>query len=159
MSRKRKKPDGSQPIINAKARHKYFVGDKYEAGLVLCGTEVKSIRSGNVQISESFAKFIKDELFLFNAHVAEYQFGGEDNHEPQRSRKLLMSRRELDRLKMEVEAGGKTLVPLRLYFKGALIKIEIGVCTGKNMRDKRQDLKRRVANREAEQALKELRQR
>ena len=127
--------------------------------MVLCGTEVKSIRSGNVQISESFAKFVKNELFLFNAHVAEYQFGGEDNHEPQRARKLLMSRRELNRLKMEVEAGGKTLVPLRLYFKGALIKVEIGVCTGKNLRDKRQDLKKRVAHREAEQALKELRQR
>ncbi len=159
MSRKRKDAGGSKFILNTKARRKYFVGDKHEAGLVLCGTEVKSIRSGNVQISESFARFVKNELFMFNAHIAEYEFGGEQNHEPQRRRKLLLSRRELSRLKIEVEAGGKTIVPLKLYFKGSLVKVQIGVCTGKYNRDKRQDLKKRVAQREAEQALKNYRQR
>jgi len=154
VSKKRKDAGGPTSVHNAKARHKYFVGDKYEAGVVLCGTEVKSIRAGNVQITQAFARFVKDELFLFNAHIAEYEFGGEENHEPQHPRKLLLKRRELGRLKSEVEAGGKTLVPLRLYFKGSLVKVEIGVCTGKKLHDKRDDLKKRAAEREAEQALK-----
>ena len=130
------------------------MGDKYEAGIALRGTEVKSIRAGNAQISESYAKFFKDELFLCNAYVSEYEFGGEENHSPQRPRKLLLKRRELAKLKTEVEAAGKTIVPLRLYFKNALIKCELAVGAGKNQRDKRQDLKKRVAQREADQALK-----
>jgi|TARA_B100001057_G_scaffold366358_1_gene369651 SsrA-binding protein len=130
------------------------LGEKFEAGIVLTGTEVKSIRAGNAQISESFARFVKDELFLFNVHIAEYEHGGEENHPPQRSRKLLLKRRELSKLKAEVEAAGKSLVPLRIYFKDALIKCQIAVGTGKNHRDKRQDLKKRVAQREADQALK-----
>lgn len=156
MSGKKKDAGGPPSVVNAKARHKYFVGDKLEAGVALLGTEVKSARGGGVQISEAFAKFVKNELFLFNAHFSEYAFGGEDNHEPRRPRKLLLKRRELERLKMEVEAAGKTLVPLRLYFKNALVKVELGVCSGKNARDKRQDLKKREADREAAQALKDL---
>ena len=136
------------------ARHKFLIGDKYEAGIVLSGTEVKSIRSGNAQISESFARIIKEELFLFNAHIAEYEFGGDQNHETQRPRKLLLKKKEIERIRAEIEAAGKTIVPIRLYFKDALIKCELAVGTGKNQRDKRQDLKKRVANREAEQALK-----
>jgi len=154
VSSKRKKQDSLPVLTNSKARHKYLLGEKFEAGLVLTGTEVKSIRSGNAQISESFARFVKEELFLFNAHVAEYEHGGEDNHPPQRPRKLLLKRRELSKLKAEVEAAGKALVPLRMYFKDALIKCQIAVGTGKNQRDKRQDLKKRVAQREADQALK-----
>jgi SsrA-binding protein len=151
-----KKKSGSQlPLItNSKARHKYALGDKYEAGIELRGTEVKSIRSGNAQISESFARIVKEELFLFNAHIAEYEFGGDQNHETQRPRKLLLKRKEIERLRIEIEAAGKAIVPLRLYFKEALVKCELAVGTGKNHRDKRQDLKKRVANREAEQALK-----
>ena len=122
-------------VRNPKARHKYFITDKYEAGLVLKGTEVKSIRNGKAQIGQAFAKIVKSELFLFNAHVSEYEFGGEENHEPSRPRKLLLSRRELNRLKAEVEAGGKTIVPLRIYFKRALVKVEIGVGTGKKLQD------------------------
>ncbi|MBN37183.1 MAG: SsrA-binding protein [Opitutae bacterium] len=145
----------SLPVLtNSKARHKFLLGEKFEAGIVLTGTEVKSIRAGNAQISESFARFVKDELFLFNVHIAEYEHGGEENHPPQRSRKLLLKRRELSKLKAEVEAAGKSLVPLRIYFKDALIKCQIAVGTGKNHRDKRQDLKKRVAQREADQALK-----
>ena len=159
MTGKKKDKGGPTSVHNAKARHKYFVGDKYEAGIALCGTEVKSIRAGNVQITQAFARFVKDELFLFNAHVAEYEFGGDGNHEPQRPRKLLLKRRELGRLKSEVEAGGKALVPLRLYFKGSLVKVEIGVCTGKKLNDKREDLKKRSAQREAEQALKSYQRR
>ena len=118
------------------------------------GTEVKSLRKGNAQISESFARFIKNELFLFNAHISEYEFGGEQNHEPQRPRKLLLKLKELERLKAEIEAAGKTIIPLKLYFKNALVKCEIALGTGKNQRDKRQDLKKKVAQREADQALK-----
>ena len=123
-------------------------------GIELQGTEVKSIRNGKAQISESFAKFIKDQLFLFNAYIDEYAFGNENNHEPTRARKLLLNRRELNRLQVAVEASGKTIVPLKLFFKGALIKCELALGTGKNQRDKRQDLKKRVAKREAEQAMK-----
>jgi SsrA-binding protein len=151
----KKKPGFHLPhITNSKARHKFALGDKYEAGIELRGTEVKSIRSGNAQISESFARIVKEELFLFNAHIAEYEFGGDQNHETQRPRKLLLKRKEIERLRIEIEAAGKAIVPLRLYFKEALVKCELAVGTGKNHRDKRQDLKKRVANREAEQALK-----
>ena len=146
-------------IRNPKARHRYFITDKYEAGIVLLGTEVKSFRAGQVQIGQSFAKFIKNELFLFNAHVSEYEFGGDENHEPRRPRKLLLKRRELNRLKIAIEAGGKAIVPLRVYFKGALVKVQLGLGTGKKLKDKRQDLKKRTAQREAEQALKSYQKR
>ena len=154
MSKHRNGTNGPPSVNNAKARHKYFIGDKFEAGISLRGTEVKSLRAGRAQISESFGRFVKDELFLFNAHIAEYEFGGSDNHEPARLRKLLLHRRELVRLKVEVEAGGKSIIPLRMYFKGSLVKLEIGVCTGKKLHDKREDLKKRSAERETEQALK-----
>ncbi len=131
-----------------------MLGDKIIAGIELQGTEVKSIRNGKAQISESFARFKNGELFLFNCFVDEYPFGNENNHEPTRPRKLLLNRRELDRLRAAVEASGKTIVPLRMFFKGALIKCEIALGMGKNQRDKRQDLKKRVAQREAEQAMK-----
>lgn len=154
MSANRKKKEDLPFVSNSKARHKYTLGEKYEAGVVLSGTEVKSIRAGNVQISESFARMIKNELFLFNVHISEYEHGGDENHSPQRPRKLLLKRKELEKLRTEIEAGGKTVVPLKLYFKEALIKCEVCLCTGKNLRDKRQDLKKRVADREADQALK-----
>ena len=154
MSAKKKLGNQLPHITNSKARHKFILGDKYEAGIELRGTEVKSIRSGNAQISESFARIVKEELFLFNAHIAEYEFGGDQNHETQRPRKLLLKRKEIERLRIEIEAAGKAIVPLRLYFKEALVKCELAVGTGKNHRDKRQDLKKRVANQEAEQALK-----
>jgi len=154
MPKKAKGYSGNPVITNSKARHKFSLGDKYEAGLVLLGTEVKSIRLGNAQVNESYARFIKNELFLFNTHIAEYEYGGEQNHEPQRPRKLLVKSKEIERLRAEVEASGKTIVPLRLYFKNALIKCELAVGVGKNQRDKRQDLKKKVANREADQALK-----
>ena len=98
-------------LTNSKAKHKFALGDRYEAGIVLSGTEVKSIRAGKAQISESYAKISKNELFLCNAHIAEYEFGGEENHSPQQPRKLLLKRRELDRLKNEIEAAGKQSFP------------------------------------------------
>ena len=148
------KPDSLPSYNNSKAKHKFLLGEKVIAGVELKGTEVKSIRNGKAQIAESFARFVKDQLFLFNAYVEEYPFGNEHNHEPTRPRKLLLHRRELDRLRAAVEASGKTIVPLRLFFNEALIKCELALGTGKNHRDKRQDLKKRVAQREAEQAMK-----
>tara|TARA_Y100001934_G_scaffold262536_1_gene337126 strand:+ start:857 stop:1336 length:480 start_codon:yes stop_codon:yes gene_type:complete len=159
VSAKDKDSGRIQAVRNPKARHKYLITDKYEAGIVLLGTEVKSFRAGQVQIGQSFARFVKNELFLFNAHVSEYEFGGEENHDPSRPRKLLLNRRELSRLKVAIEAGGKTIVPLRAYFKGALVKVQLGVGTGKKLKDKRQDLKKRTAQREAEQALKSYQKR
>ena len=141
-------------ITNTKAKHKYILEDKFEAGIALSGTEVKSIRAGSVQITESFARFVKEELFLFNAHISEYEFGGEQNHDVQRPRKLLLKKKELERLKVQIEAAGKTIVPIKLYFKHSLIKCQIALGTGKNARDKRKEQKKKVAQREAEQALK-----
>ena len=140
--------------LDQSSKAQICIREKYEAGIVLSGTEVKSIRAGKAQISESYAKIIKEELFLCNAHIAEYEYGGEENHLPQQPRKLLLKHRELNRLKNDVEAAGKTIVPTKLYFKGSLIKCELAVGVGKNHRDKRQDLKKRVAQREADQALK-----
>jgi|TARA_A100001015_G_scaffold319685_1_gene443382 SsrA-binding protein len=154
MSAKKNSGQNHPQITNSKARHKFVLGEKYEAGICLVGTEVKSVRAGNAQISESFARIVKKELYLYNAHISEYEFGGEQNHEPQRPRKLLLKKKEVERLRAEIEAAGKTIVPTRLYFKDALIKCELAVGTGKNQRDKRQDLKKKVAYREAEQALK-----
>jgi SsrA-binding protein len=154
MGTKKKSSDSLPSFSNSKARHKFLLGDKFIAGVELRGTEVKSIRNGKAQISESFARFTKDELYLYNAYVDEYPFGNENNHEPTRPRKLLLHKREINRLQSAVEASGKTIVPLKLFFKGALIKCELALGTGKNQRDKRQDLKKRVAQREAEQAMK-----
>jgi len=154
MAGKKKIADRLPSFSNSKARHKFLLGDKMVAGIELQGTEVKSIRNGKAQISESFARFDKDQLYLYNAYIDEYIFGNENNHEPTRPRKLLLNRRELDRLKAAVEASGKTIVPLKLFFKGALIRCELALGTGKNQRDKRQDLKKRVAQREADQAMK-----
>ena len=154
MAKKKNSSNDLPVLTNSKARHKFILTDKYEAGIVLCGTEVKSIRLGAAQITESYARFIKDELFLFNAHISEYEFGGEDNHPTQQPRKLLLKRRELERLRVEVEAAGKSIIPIKLYFKNSLIKCEIALGTGKNIRDKRDDLKKKVSQREADQALK-----
>jgi len=146
MAGKKKIADRLPSFSNSKARHKFLLGDKMVAGIELQGTEVKSIRNGKASN--------KDQLYLYNAYIDEYIFGNENNHEPTRPRKLLLNRRELDRLKAAVEASGKTIVPLKLFFKGALIKCELALGTGKNQRDKRQDLKKRVAQREADQAMK-----
>ena len=154
MGGKSKSSETLPSFTNSKARHKFLLGDKFEAGIELRGSEVKSIRNGKAQISESFARFVKDELFLCNSYIDEYSFSNENNHEPTRPRKLLLNRRELNRLQSAVEASGKTIVPLRIFFKNSLIKCELALGTGKNQRDKRQDLKKRVAQREAEQALK-----
>ncbi len=153
--KKKKKPLGE--VRNAKARRDYLVEDEFEAGIVLTGTEVKSIRAGMAQLADGHCRFHKNELFIYGLHIDEYAFGNMNNHIPRRERKLLMKRREITRLQRAVEAGGKTLIPLRLYFKEALVKVEIGLCVGKKLFDKREDLKKRAIMRDVDQEMKQYR--
>lgn len=135
---------------NRRAERDYYVRDEYEAGVELRGSEVKSIREGRVELSDAYATFQDDELYLVNAHVAPYSHGSHDNHRPERPRKLLLHRSELERLRGEVQQSGYTLIPLELYVSGSLIKVRLGVCEGKKQHDKRQDIKKREHEREIE---------
>jgi len=140
--------------VNRKARHDYNILDTYEVGLVLKGTEVKSIREGKVSLRESFAQFENNELYLMNMHISPYAFGNIFNVEPKRKRKLLLHKREIDRLKRQVQEKGLTLVPLRIYFKRGHAKIELALAKGKKLYDKRRTLAEKDAQREVERELK-----
>ena len=132
---------------NKRAYFEFHILEKHEAGIELKGTEVKSIREGSVNLAESYARAQDGELFLVNCHIPEYKAGGWMNHDPRRPRKLLLHRKELDRLVGKIELKGLTLVPLRLYFNArGLAKVEIGVAKGKQLHDKRTDLKKREAD-------------
>jgi SsrA-binding protein len=134
---------------NKRAYFEYEILEKQEVGIELRGTEVKSIREGNVNLAESHARVVGDELFLVNCHIPEYKPGGWTNHDPRRQRKLLLHRRELDRLIGKIELKGLTIIPLRLYFNArGFVKIEIGLARGKKLHDKRADMKRQDADRE-----------
>ena len=139
---------------NKKARHDYNIGDRVEAGLVLTGTEVKSLRAGRANLRDSYAAMEKGELFLIGAHVSPYEQGNIFNHDPLRSRKLLLHARELRRLYGKVQVAGYTLVPTKLYFKDGRVKVEIGLAKGKTTYDKRQTLAKKEAQREMERAFK-----
>lgn len=154
MCAKKKSTDHQREVRNAKAHHNYFVGEKFEAGIVLQGTEVKAIREGNAQISESFCRIEKGQVWLYNSHIGEYFYGNFQNHPPRRKRKLLLHRREINKLIGAVDAGGKSLIPLRIYLKNGLIKIEIALCTGKKLHDKRETLKKKITMREAERDMR-----
>ncbi len=139
---------------NKKARHDYSIGDVYEAGLVLTGTEVKTLRAGRATLLDAYATVDENgEAWLINAHIPEYEFGTWRNHSARRTRKLLLNRKEINKLARELEGPGRTLVPLQLYFKDGYAKVEIGVATGKKDWDKRRDIAERDAKREAERAL------
>ena len=139
MCAKNQKSDRQQrEIRNGKATHNYFVDERFEAGIVLQGTEVKALREGNAQLGESFCRIEKGQVWVYNSHIGEYRFGNFQNHPPRRKRKLLLHRREINKLIGAVEAGGKSLIPIRLYFKEALVKVEIALCTGKKQHDKRE---------------------
>lgn len=140
-------------IRNAKAGRDYALGERYEAGIVLRGTEVKSIRAGKAQLADAFGRIEKGEVFLYNLHISEYEFGNINNHTPKRARKLLLKEREIRKIKEAIEAGGKALVPVRLYFKQALVKVELAIGTGKRDYDKREDLKKRASDREVARVL------
>ncbi len=137
---------------NRKAYHNYFVDEEFEAGMVLLGTEVKSLREAKVQLTDAYARFQGDELYLVNAHINAYSHGTHENHEPERMRKLLMHRRELNKLKTKVEQSGFTLIPLALFFKGSHVKCVIGLCRGKKLFDKREVNRNRDAAREMARA-------
>jgi len=140
--------------LNRKAYHDYDIQQSVEAGLVLTGTEIKSIRAGKVNIRDAYAHPQGDELWLYNAHIAQYEAGNRYNHEPTRPRKLLLHRRQIDELSGKVTQKGFTLVPLKLYLKNGVAKVELWLAKGRKLYDKRQSLARRQAEREMERALK-----
>ena len=135
---------------NRRARYDYEILEQYEAGIVLSGTEIKAIREGRVNIGQAFARFVDNEIWLLNAHIAEYSAGNLANHEPTRNRKLLLKTRQISNIRQELKSTGLTLIPLRLYLKGHLAKIEIALCRGKRQYDKRQTLIRKTQDREIE---------
>lgn len=139
---------------NKKAYHEYYIDETFEAGIVLTGTEVKSIRAGKVNLKESFCRLIGGELFINNMNISPYDFGNRENHDPTRVRKLLLHHAEIDKLIRLTEQKGMAMVPTKLYFKRNYVKLEIGVGRGKNMQDKRQSLKSKEADREMAKALK-----
>ena len=140
---------------NKKAYHEYFVDEVFEAGLVLQGTEVKSIRMGQVSIKEAYCRIRNGEVFVDNMNVSPYEQGNRENHEPLRARKLLLHSYEIEKLSKKVAEKGLTLVPTKLYFTGGKVKLEIGVCRGKKLYDKRETLKRNQADREANRAMRD----
>lgn len=142
-------------VNNRAAFHEYHILDKYEAGIVLQGTEVKSVMSGRIQLKESYVAVRDGEIWLFNAHISPYSHGNRENHEPLRMRKLLLHKREIERLEKEVMQKGMTLVVTRIYLKNGRIKFEIGVAKGKKLFDKREDLKSRAIEKETRAQLKE----
>ena len=139
---------------NRKARRDYFIVDEYEAGLMLKGTEVKSLRQGRANLKDSYARIKNGEVFVYQLHIAPYPFAYYDNHDPLRPRKLLLHKHEIKRLYSKVNEKGHTLVPLRLYFKNGKVKIVIAVAKGKRKYDKREAIKRRDQQRDLDREIK-----
>jgi SsrA-binding protein len=142
---------------NRRARHEYTIEDTVEAGLVLTGTEVKSLRAGRATLTDGFGQITDSEAWLHGVHIPEYTQGTWTNHEPRRTRKLLLHRKEIDRLASSIRERGLTLVPLSLYFRDGKVKIELGLARGKHTYDKRRDLAKRDAAREVERELRRRR--
>ena len=128
-------------VLNRKASHEYFIKDTYETGIELFGTEIKSIRKGNININDSYARVKNNEIFVINMYVAKYEEGNIFNHDERRERKLLLHKNEILKIAHNIETNRYTLVPLKLYFKGNKAKIELGICQGKKLYDKREALK------------------
>ncbi len=149
------KEKGSRLIANnKKAYHDYFIEEKYEAGIALHGTEVKSLRLGKCSIKESFIRIEQDEVFIYGMHISPYEKGNIFNKDPLRVRKLLMHRFEIRKLQAKIAEKGYTLVPLQVYFKNSLVKVEIGLARGKKLYDKRQDIAKKDQRREAQREFK-----
>ena len=150
------KAESGEKLIasNKKAYHDYHVLQKMEAGLELQGTEVKALRDGKANLKDAYVIFKNGEAFLFGAHISPYSHGNRENHDPERTRKLLLHRREIEKLFVQTTEKGLTVVPLRLYFRGSRVKAEIAVVRGKKQFDKRETEKKREADREAAQAVK-----
>ena len=139
---------------NKKAYHDFFVDETYEAGVELYGTEVKSIRQGHCSVKEAFIRADKGELFVMGMHINPYEKGNIFNKDPLRTRKLLMHRSEINKLMGKVTEKGYTLIPLQVYFKGSLVKVQVGLCRGKKLYDKREDLAKKTQRRELERDFK-----
>lgn len=140
---------------NKKAYHDYFILDQYEAGIELCGTEVKSLRQGRVNLKDSWCSVVDGELLINGMHISSYEQGNIFNKDPMRVRKLLMHKKEILHLYGKVKQDGCSLIPLSLYFKGSKVKVKVGLCKGKKLYDKRNDMAKRDAARNIERALKE----
>jgi SsrA-binding protein len=152
------RPAGEKLIVdNRRARHEYHLTDKVEAGLVLAGTEVKALRDGKATLQQAYAEVRDGEAWLHGLHIPEYGHGNRANHDPDRPRKLLLHRREIDRLYGQVREKGFTLVPTRLYFRDGRVKVEIALARGKELRDKRRAVADRDARRQIERELKSRR--
>jgi len=141
--------------VNRKARRDYQVLETFEAGIALRGTEVKSLRAGRANLKDSYAKVMNGEVFLLGAHISEYEQGNRNNHIPKRDRKLLLHKRQIMRLNVKISERGLTLVPLKMYFKRGKAKVELGLARGRRLPGKREELRRRVMDREMEKALKD----
>ena len=139
---------------NRKAYHNYHIGENVEAGLVLTGSEIKSVRSGRVSLGDAYVRPERGELWLLNAHIARYEASSYLSHEPKRPRKLLMHRKEINNLTSKISEKGLTLVPTRLYLKGSLAKVEVALAKGKKLHDKRESISRREVERELARATK-----
>lgn len=140
---------------NRKARFNYTVEDTLECGIELQGTEVKSMRGGKFSFTDSYARVMNGELILYGFHISPYEFGNIYNHEPLRERRLLAHKQEIKRLQRRVDERGYTLVPLKVYFKGGMVKVLIGICKGKQTQDKRQSIKNRDLKRDAEREMRD----
>lgn len=141
---------------NKKAYHDYFIEDKYEAGISLAGTEVKSLRMGRCSVKEAFIRIEKGGVYVYNMHIAAYEKGNIFNKDPLRVRKLLLHKREIRKIEGQIAQKGYTVVPLSVYFSGSLVKVEIGLAKGKKLYDKRQDIAKKDQRREAERKFKNL---
>lgn len=149
------KPENFKTIArNKKAYHDYFVEESMEAGIELCGTEVKSLRAGQCNLKDAWCAVENGELLVKNLHISPYEHGNQFNRDPMRERRLLLHKREIMRLYGLVKQQGWSLIPLSLYFKGSLVKVQVGLCRGKKLYDKRADLAARAAKRAMERALK-----
>ena len=148
MAEKKKKPVSGDLAVNRRAWHDYSVLEKIECGIVLTGTEVKVLRSGAASLAGAYGAVLGGELYVVQMHIPVYEFGNRFNHQPIRQRKLLVHRKEVAELKMKTEAKGLTLVPLRIYLKKGRIKLEMGVCRGKALHDKRETLKKKSIDRD-----------
>jgi SsrA-binding protein len=150
------KPTGTKLIAqNKKAYHDYFVEETLEAGVALTGTEVKSLRQGKVNLRDSYAQVRDGQVFLLGVHISPYEQGNIFNHDPTRERRLLLHKREINRLAGKVQQAGYALIPTKMYFKDGRAKVEIGLAKGKKLYDKRQDMAKRDADREMQRALRE----
>jgi SsrA-binding protein len=154
MSAQKKDATRYTEVRNSKALRDYFVDERFEAGIALKGTEVKSIRAGKAQISDAFGRVERGELWLHNVHIDQYAFGNINNHDARRTRKLLLHAHQIRKIAQALDAGGRALVPLRMYFKGALVKVEVALATGKKLFDKRETLKKKAVTRDLDKSLK-----